>query len=129
MATKRTVDFTIVAGRAFELAMTWGMQTNGVTTPNDPTGYILRIQARRNAKNDTVVASFTSVAGEHLGGAEGTVALLGAVTNNVTLSMTATESQKLFGQAGTYVYDCQWGPNADQQFITGTITVVDEITR
>lgn len=126
-----TLDFTVIAGRAFELTFTWGEEDTdtGVVTPLNPTGYILRIQARRNAASDTVVLSFSSVVGDSLGGAEGTVTLLGAVTNNVTLAMTAAESQALFGQAGAYKYDCQWGPNSDEPFFTGTITVVDEITR
>lgn len=129
-ATKHTLDFTITAGRAFELAFTWGTRATptSATVPSDPTGYILRIQARKNAKSDTVVASFSTEPADALGGAEGTVTLLGAVANNVTLAMTATESQSLFGQAGTYVYDCKWGPAGDQDFIKGTITVEDEIT-
>lgn len=130
-ANKLTLDFTIIAGRAFELSFTWGTQdtVTGIITPNNPTGYILRIQARSAASSSVVVCSFSTEAGDSLGGAEGTVTLLGAVTNNVTLAMTAVESQKMFGQAGTYRYDCQWGPAGDQPFFEGAITVKDEITR
>ena len=133
-APLKTLDFVITAGKKLKpIAFTWGIKnaSTGVVTPNNPTGYILRINVRSNALSDVLIASFSSVSGEHLGGAEGTITLLGAVTNNITLAMTATETAKLQGKAGTYRYDCNWGPSGSdpEPFFTGTITVEDGYTR
>ena len=133
IATKKTVDFTITAGKKMQsVPMTWGyMDTiTNVITPYDATGRTLRIKVRRNPAGP-IVASFTSVAGEHLGGAEGTVTITGGLVNrNVILNMSAAESAKLAGLAGTYRYDCDWfsGSADPEDFFTGTITVKDEYT-
>lgn len=92
----------------------------GGDTPIDVTGYDARLQVRKSASSDTVIASFTVDDGRvSIGGANGAI----------TLSMTAADSAAL--PAGSYVYDFEIIDDSGNVFLamSGDCVIVAEVTR
>lgn len=110
-------DILIEQGATFRLSLVW-KDSNGV--PVNLTGYSARMQVRRTVNNPTKLLDFTTSNGAiTLGGATGTVTVVGA----------ATLTDDVPPRSGVYDLELQSADGTVTRLLEGKVTITPEVTR
>jgi hypothetical protein len=114
--TAKIYNITIEQGATFRLNLVW---RNPDLTPKDLTGYTARMQVRRRHSDPDILLEFTTENGAIiLGGAAGTISIVGLATLTDDVSV----------KQGVYDLELVNGTDVDR-IVEGSVEITPEVTR
>lgn len=112
-------DFTVEQGTTFTRSYTWWTGATE-TTAKDLSNHTARMQIRSTVASDVVILSLTNLAG---------ITLLGAVANNITITMTDAQTAAFTFTTAVYDLEIISATGIVTRLAKGNITLDKEVTR